>query len=259
MSEQRVWLLLRGLVREQRHWGDFPATLQEIFPGDEIILYDIPGNGRRCKEKSKTTIIEMVDDLRSYLSKCSVNKPVHIIALSLGGMVAVEWMTRYPEECAAAILISTSLRGLNPFYQRLLPSSYPAVFKSLLIPGSLEKHESASLKLVSNIVFADKTQSEETVKRWAGYARQCPVAGINGLRQLLAAIRFHVPTERPLAAILVLSSQADRLVSPLCSSALAKHWSLPIETHNSAGHDIPLDDADWVCEKISQWLLKIQH
>ena len=258
MSEQRVWVLLRGLVREQRHWGDFPAALQKNFPDDEIVLYDIPGNGRRCKEKSKTTIIEMVDDLRSHLSQHSVNKPVHIIALSLGGMVAVEWMTRYPEECAAAILISSSLRGLNPFYQRLLPSSYPVVFKSLLIPGGLEKNESANLKLISNIVSADKAKSEETVKRWAGYARQCPVAGINGLRQLLAAIRFRVPPERPLAAILVLNSQADKLVSPLCSHALSKHWNLPIETHDSAGHDIPLDDADWVCEKISQWLLKTQ-
>ncbi len=259
MSEKRVWLLLRGLVREQRHWGDFPAALQNCFPGDEIILYDIPGNGQRCREKSKTTIIEMVDDLRSHLSQCSVKKPVHIIALSLGGMVAVEWMNRYPEECTAAILISTSLRGLNPFYQRLLPSSYPAVFKSLLIPGGIEENESISLKLVSNIVSADKAKSEETVKRWVGYARQCPVAGINGLRQLLAAIRFRVPSERPQAAILVLSSQADKLVSPLCSLALAKHWNLPIETHDSAGHDIPLDDGDWVCEKISQWLLKIQH
>ncbi len=254
MSEQRVWVLLRGLVREQRHWGGFPKTLQSYYPEDKIVLYDFPGNGQRYKEKSETTIIDMVDDVRSHLIDESIDQPVHIIALSLGGMVAVEWINKYPDECAAATLISTSLRGLNPFYQRLLPSSYPAVFYSLLFSNDARDNETASLKLISNIVANDSIKSEVTINNWVTYAEQCPVSGANGLRQLLAATRFRVPKQKPYTPMLVLSASQDHLVSPECSKSLAEYWNLPLHTHDKSGHDIPLDDADWVCEKISQWL-----
>lgn len=254
MSKKRVWLLLRGLVREQRHWGGFPDVLQTYLPDDKIVLHDFPGNGHRYNENSKTSIVDMVEDVRAFLKNRSITQPVYIIALSLGGMVAVEWMDNYPDECAGAILISTSLRGLNPFYQRLLPSNYPVIFKSLLSPGSLRQHESANLKLVSNIVANDITRRDSIINHWVDYAKQYPVSGINGVRQLLAAISFHVPKHQPDVPILVLRSLADHLVDPRCSLSLAKHWALPIETHKTAGHDIPLDDSRWVCENIRLWL-----
>ncbi|NOQ87954.1 MAG: hypothetical protein GQ550_03440 [Gammaproteobacteria bacterium] len=43
------------------------------------------------------------------------------------------------------------------------------------------------------------------------------------------------------------------MVSPECSVTLAKHWHLAIETHATAGHDIPLDDSRWVADKIAKW------
>lgn len=254
MSERRVWLLLRGFVREQRHWGNFPTILQSHFPDDRIILYDSAGNGQRNKEKSAITIQAMVDDLRAFLKHQAVDEPVYIIALSLGAMVAVELMDKYPGKCAGAVLISTSLRGLNPFYQRLLPVNYPAILNALIFPGNIRKKELNNLNLVSNIVANDAARRKTIIKHWISYANQNPVSGINGLRQLLAAISFHVPAHRPGVPILVLCSQADQLVSPQCSISLANYWNLPIETHKSAGHDIPLDDSLWVCNKINLWL-----
>ncbi len=254
MSEKKVWLLLRGLVREQRHWGNFPDILQTYFPDDKIVLYDAPGNGQRYNEKSRTRIVDMVEDVRAFLKNQSIEQPVYIIALSLGGIVAVEWMNKNPDECAGTILISTSLRGLNPFYQRLLPANYPVIFKSLLSPGSIRKHESSNLKLVSNIIANDIIKRDSIINHWVDYAKQCPVSAINGIRQLLAAISFHLPEHQPDVPILVLRSLADHLVDPRCSLSLARHWTLPIETHKTAGHDIPLDDSRWVCEKINLWL-----
>ncbi len=254
MPNQRTWVLLRGLVREQRHWGNFPDVLQTYFPDDEIILFDFPGNGKRNKEKSATTITAMTNEVRSSLSNHLTAQPVYVIALSMGAMVAVEWMNQHPEECAGAVLISTSLRGLNPFYQRLLPSNYPTILKSLILPEDIHQKENRILHLVSNIIASDSTKSEVIVSHWIDYAKQYPVSAINGLRQLIAAMRFHVPAQQPDVPILVLRSLADHMVSPECSATLARYWHLPIETHAAAGHDIPLDDAEWVCEKIIQWL-----
>lgn len=254
MPNRRTWVLLRGLVREQRHWGNFPDVLQTYFPDDKIILFDFPGNGKRNKEKSATTITGMTNEVRAYVSNRSTGQPVYIIALSMGAMVAVEWMNQHPEECAGAVLISTSLRGLNPFYQRLLPSNYPTILKSLILPEDIHQKENRILHLVSNIIASDSSKKELIVNHWIDYAKQYPVSAINGLRQLIAAMRFHVPAQQPDVPILVLRSLADHMVSPECSATLARHWHLPIETHATAGHDIPLDDAEWVCGKIIQWL-----
>lgn len=254
MPNRQTWVLLRGLVREQRHWGNFPDVLQTYFPDDKIILFDFPGNGKRNKEKSATTITGMTNEVRAYVSNRSTGQPVYIIALSMGAMVAVEWMNQHPEECAGAVLISTSLRGLNPFYQRLLPSNYPTILKSLILPEDIHQKENRILHLVSNIIASDSSKKELTVNHWIDYAKQYPVSAINGLRQLIAAMRFHVPAQQPDVPILVLRSLADHMVSPECSATLARHWHLPIETHATAGHDIPLDDAEWVCGKIIQWL-----
>lgn len=254
MSNKRIWILLRGLVREKRHWEDFPNTFRSAFPTDEIILYDFPGNGQRHKEKSATSIIDMVDDVRSFVSSRTPHQPIYIIALSLGGMVAVEWINRYPHECAGAVLISTSLRGLNPFYQRLLPSNYPAIIKSLILPGNLHQKETRNIDLVSNTIASNLTKRDAIIEHWVSYAQQNPVSTSNALRQLLAAMRFRVPIHCPKVPILVLSSLADHLVSPECSLSLAQHWGLPLEAHKTAGHDIPLDDPAWVCQKIDLWI-----
>ena len=256
---KRRWVLLRGLVREQRHWNDFPQVFKRYFPQDQLVLHDFAGNGRRYREKSATSIQAMVEDVRHTVVSASPasdpqQQPVHIIALSLGAMVATEWMIRYPHECAASVLISTSMKGLNPLQQRLLPSSYASIIRSLLLAGPPEQKERRNLKLVSNLAAEDETRRKTLIEQWVGYARECPVSASNGIRQLFAAARFHIPENKPVQPVLILRSLADHLVSPECSATLADYWQKPLQTHDTAGHDIPLDDADWVCAKILQWL-----
>jgi hypothetical protein len=43
-------------------------------------------------------------------------------------------------------------------------------------------------------------------------------------------------------------------VSPACSQTLANKWQVPCLVHNQAGHDLPLDDGDWVLRAIAQYL-----
>ena len=40
-----TWVFLRGLVRERRHWGKFPADFQRECPDADIVTLDLPGNG----------------------------------------------------------------------------------------------------------------------------------------------------------------------------------------------------------------------
>ena len=236
------WLLLRGLIREQRHWGDFPQKLQQAFPAESILCLDLPGNGSLYQADSPLSIAQMVESLRSALRAREVQTPLKVLAMSLGAMVAIAWAERYPDEISALVLINTSLAPHNPFYQRLRPQNYGRLLSTMLT-GSVEDKEACVLALTSNHPPAD---SAALLADWAHFARQCPVSRRNALRQLLAAVRYRSPARAPAVPALLLNGAADRLVSPACSHTLARQWHLPLRTHPTAGHDLPLDDAGWV-------------
>jgi len=252
-----TWVLLRGLTREARHWGDFPARFRAAF-GDEfgnplaqgaILTPDLPGNGRRYREPSPTTVEAMMEACRRELREQGRAPPYHLLAFSLGGMVAVAWATRHPEECRAAVLLGTSLRPYSAFYERLRPGAWPTLLRLLL--ASRAARERAILELTSNRAAELRT----VLPDWAAWARECPVSRRNTLRQLLAAARFSA-VEKPAVPLLILAGAGDRLVHPRCSQRLARAWDADFVLHPTAGHDLTLDDGDWVARAVKAWLAR---
>ena len=166
----------------------------------------------------------------------------------LGGMVATAWMAAWPREVSAAVLVNTSLRPLSPFWQRLQPSAYPAIARMLLKPDA--RHgEATILALTSNRAAARNGVLDD----WVQWRLARPVSRANALRQLCAALRFRAPAQAPAASVLVLVGLGDRLVDPRCSLQLARRWNCALAEHPSAGHDLPLDDADWVLARVTAW------
>lgn len=239
-----TWVLLRGLAREARHWGEFPRLLREALPpGDEVLCLDLPGNGSRWRERSPASVPEMVAAARAQVQG---RTPCMLVALSLGGMVALEWAAQAPEEVEGCVLINSSLGAFSPFWQRLRPGSYGPLLRALL-PGPLPARERA----IWNMTSAQPVR-EDVLAQWVAYADSQPVSAGNVLRQLVAAARFRAPM-RPPVPVLVLVSRGDRLVAPACSRALAKAWELPLCEHPDAGHDLPLDDPRWIVAEVVRW------
>ena len=245
----QTWILLRGLTREQRHWGRFPDKLQSSFPDSKILTPDLSGNGRNCHQRSPATVIQMLLQLRKDIAPQLEAGPVHILALSMGAMVAMEWLRRFPDDCEAAVLINSSFKGVCPLYYRLRPENYLKILRGLFSP-SLKTREEIILSLTSHLA-ADR---DSLIDQWISYARTSPVSRLSAVNQLIAASRYRLPAEKPASPIYLLRSQNDQLVNSQCSVDLANQWSLPIDTHPTAGHDLPLDDEDWVCQKITRWL-----
>ena len=248
----KTWVLLRGLTREHRHWESFPEHLQHIFPDSQIITPDLPGNGDHVDIDSPGSIQEMLLFLRSDIAPVLEDGPVHIIGLSMGGMVAIEWMKSYPQECAAGILINTSLKGISPFYHRLRPKNYIRMLYSLFT-SDIVAREKIIIAMTTNL-YPDTRQ---LLRHWVAYAKANRVLPSNAVSQLKASSRYKAPEVKPAVPILLLNSEKDNLVNPQSSVVLARKWQLPIETHPSAGHDLTLDDSEWVCDKMRDWLSSI--
>ena len=243
-----TWVLLRGLGREARHWGRFPAALQARLPaGDRVLAIDLPGNGRLHAQRSPTRVAGMVAAARAQLAALDAPGPFVLVALSLGGMVAAQWAQDAPHEVAGCVLVNSSLGAFSPFWERLRPGRWPLLLRCLL-PGTSHWQRERTLYRITSAHRLDAAVVED----WVAFARTQPVASGNLVRQLMAAARFRAP-DRCAVAALVLSSAGDRLVSPRCSQAIATHWRLPHRVHPDAGHDLPLDDPDWVAGAIAGW------
>lgn len=245
-----TWILLRGLARESRHWGRFPDMLRREVGEAKVYAPDLPGNGRLHAVASPPSVAGLAEQCRDGLCQAGVAPPYHLLALSLGAMVAVAWAARHPEEVAGCVLINTSLRPLSPFHQRLRPASYLPLLGLLLPGGDAASREAAILRLTSRRAG----DAAGVLAEWAGYRRQCPTSAGNALRQLLAALRYRAPAVRPPVPILVLASRGDALVDPRCSRRLASHWDTAFAEHPTAGHDLALDDGPWVARQVVRWL-----
>ena len=83
-------ILLRGLAREQGHWGSFADLVPAIKGVAEVVSIDLPGNGEFYKLSSPATIGEMAEFVHSHNPFLASEKPIALVAISLGGMVAME-------------------------------------------------------------------------------------------------------------------------------------------------------------------------
>ncbi len=242
-----TWTLLRGILREHRHWGDFPNHLEKSFPGATLFCPDLPGNGEQYSQLSPTHIEEMVEAVRSQLVAKNITYPVNIIAISMGAMVATAWLHRYPKEVKSATLINTSMRPFSPFYHRLRPSTYLKLIQAF--SSGTAVREEVFFDLTVNL----SSKKQETVNRWIRYSDEYPVNGSNAFRQFIAASRFSGPNSVDRVPVLLLASRKDRLVNYQSSIKIAKAWKCPIVFHPDAGHDLPLDDPQWIIDQLSRW------
>ncbi|MFZ6864613.1 alpha/beta fold hydrolase [Undibacterium sp. Ji67W] len=245
-----TWVLLRGLMREKRHWGDFLAAFKVAFPNEQVITIDFPGNGELHQQTSANKIETMVEVARTQVLGAKNNTPINLLAISLGAMVAVAWARAYPQEIGKMVLINTSLAPHNPFYHRLRPRNYLRLLVTMLF-GNVQQRE----QLVYTLTSSQKTAAiaNTAVQNWVRYSRQYPITRGNIVRQLLAALRYHAPQQTPHSAMLLLVGNGDQLVNPQCSTTLANLWHCPLIIHPSAGHDLPFDDGVWVIAQIQQW------
>lgn len=239
------YLLLRGLSREQRHWGDFPAALSRAT-GARVHCLDAPGFGTEHVRRSPRSVGAITDDIRERFMADHAAGDWAVVGISLGGMVALDWCARYGEDFQGSVVINTSARP-SPPQQRFRPGALPALTTSRF--RTAEANERAILAISSNNTAVDR---DTLAVQWAHWAGERTPAQASVANQAAAALRFAVP-RRLAVPLLVLASRGDRLVSHRCSERVAQQLSAELRVHATAGHDLPLDEPTWVARQIADW------
>jgi len=237
------WVFIRGLSRGNIHWAEFPQILKNYNPEVKMEFLEIPGNGELYQEDSPTSCLELIEILREKSHFFKNKIPFNLCGISLGGMIALKWAELYPEDLVSLSVINTSLKQFSPFTQRLLLHNYSKIIISLF-SSSCQKQEQLILEMTSNNEMAWKKK----LIQYAEYASSHTFKKKNFVRQLLLAgdihienIPLHLPTK-------IICAKNDSLVSHNCSLIIAEKLKSKVYLHPSAGHDLPLDDPEWLAE-----------
>lgn len=247
MSNQKKFIFLRGLTRESRHWGEFTVHFKTQFPDAEIFFLDLPGAGKMHRDVCPLEVESMVEILRKQLPQDLLGKgEFHFVGMSLGGMVALEWSKRYPEDLSSTIIINSSASKLLPFWYRLRPGAYPYI----LLAGILKskQHEMIFKKVCQN-----KNNQAKTIELWKKIHETSPVSLANAIRQIYSASRFKLDNNLKIKGM-VISSYGDELVNYKCSEKLASELGWPLKIHSWGGHELSDDDPEWVITEIKSFI-----
>lgn len=244
------WLLLRGLAREERHWGDFPHMIEKQIPHAKVHFLELPGVGKKAHIEAFSQIKDYTNQLREEWLELQIKNPEPwgIIAISMGGMIGMDWCNRFPHDLSTLVLVNSSAGNLSSPHHRFSPLAMGTVLK-LFFREDYEEREEAILKLTTNMLKIEK----DLVQRYASYSADTPIRRSSFIKQMIAASRFKVPEELS-QNLLILAAKKDRLASYKCSKSIAKHFNKKLYLHDQAGHDLPMDDPQWIIDHLKSFL-----
>jgi pimeloyl-ACP methyl ester carboxylesterase len=238
------WLLLRGLAREQRHWHEFSDRLVERLPSGRVQLLDVAGAGTEWRRRPHPSIEWLARDVARRMPEAAANGPSSwgVLGISLGGMIALELCRLLPGRIARAVVVNSSSRLSGPA-TRFRPLAAARLARVLLCRDDARREEIV-LEVTSRLAQGERTRYARLA---AEFTRDAPMSPASVLMQLAAAARFSPPSL--VTPLLLVCSRRDGLVNPRCTRDLAAFYGCGFEEHPDAGHDLALDDPDWLCER----------
>lgn len=250
MTAPDRWVLLRGLAREARHWHDFPTVLAAAVGvgSGAVECPDLPGMGTREACRAPASLEHTAADV----ARRTGAGPVALVGISLGGMVALEWARLDPANVSLVVAITPSDRQTAAPWRRLRPRAV-ALGARIAVARSPRRREELAMELISARPDGDR-QRQLTAVRAAWTAQRKPRSTVV-VRQLWASARWRA-AEVPVP-VLVLGAAGDEMVHPDCSPRLARRLGAELAMHPWAGHEVTIDDPDWVADRIARWLASL--
>jgi 3-oxoadipate enol-lactonase len=116
IGEGRIWyaergagpavVLIHGGNLDSRMWD---RQVQALAPSFRVIRYDVRPYGR---SSAPTAPYHAVDDLRALLDHLKIER-AHLVGLSLGGRIAIDFSLRYPARADRVVVSGPGLTGFQ--------------------------------------------------------------------------------------------------------------------------------------------------
>ena len=166
-------LLVHGLGSSTRDWEPQIDALAQRFT---VVAFDVRGHGRSAKPNEPYTVKLFADDTAALIRALDL-APVHVVGISMGGMIAFQLAVDAPELVRTLVIVNSGpAMPIRTFTQRLMIWSRVAIVRlfgmrrmgEMLATRLLPKPEHAGLR-------------ETFVERWAGNDPRAYLSALKGL------------------------------------------------------------------------------
>jgi pimeloyl-ACP methyl ester carboxylesterase len=240
------WIFLRGLGRDSFHWGHFSKELTSTYPHVDIELIDLDGTGKNFNTLTPMLPREVIEKLRANSRILQKGEKINLLGISLGGMIALKWAELFPKEIESITVINSSLSQLSPFHERLNLKEFKKILAAFMTNS-----QSTREKIILDISSNQSKIKNLVLEQYIEHAQQFPFRKINYIRQVFLANRITVDS-LPLVPLNIIASKNDHLVPYEASVKIALKFNGNLFTHQTAGHDLPLDDPEWLREILAK-------
>jgi 3-oxoadipate enol-lactonase len=239
-------LFVHGFPLDHCMWK---AQLDALAPGYRVIAPDLRGFGHSGVTEGTVTMEQFADDLCEVLDELTVDQPVVLCGLSMGGYIAFEFLRKYGRRVCGLVLCDTKAAADTPeaaenrhkMAEQVLtegPSALAAsMTERLFSPSTREKHPEMVQKVQETILSTPPVGVAAALR---GMAQR------SDMTSLLGEIRL--PT-------LVLVGEDDVITPPDEMRQMAQAiYRSEFVTIPHAGHLAPMEKPDAVSDVLRQFL-----
>jgi 3-oxoadipate enol-lactonase len=99
-------VFINSLGTDYRLWNQIISSFIEF----DCIRYDFRGHGLSDCSPAPYSIADHRNDLKSLLDMLNIKQQIVLVGISIGGLIAMDFATTYPEAVKALILLDTSTK-----------------------------------------------------------------------------------------------------------------------------------------------------
>jgi len=172
LGKAQPLILLHGLFGSGDNWGTIAKHFSQHY---QVISVDLRNHGRSPHSDSQT-YPEMADDLLELCDTLGLDH-IHLVGHSLGGKVAMQFATQYPDKLEKLIVVDMAIRAYPDAYTHMIDAMMAVDLSTMQSRSDVDKallskipHPMVRQFLLMNLIKSDVNHAEsdlnKTALRW---------------------------------------------------------------------------------------------
>lgn len=209
------FVLVPGLASSTR---SFPELVERLSQRFHVLCFDPRGAGKTVSDTLRFTLPDIADDLNEVMNVESIES-AHVLGISMGGMIAQEFVLAYPERVKRLMLAVTTCGGRPGV--RPSPATIGRLVRAVTgVP--LARSYDDVVRLFGDLLFGPALGKDDRIRFFQTRRHARPAPPHMTIAQMLAVRKFssHSRLHTVRTPTLVLGAIHDQLMPPVNSDIL---------------------------------------